>query len=83
MSNKSRPSLFLQEKFRREFKARIPCLRRLMGGSGGGGGGDSQEAGGVGGVGGAAVGANGATLAGATTIGMTFSSFEIFRLLFS
>ena len=67
-SGKKSSHFFPQEKFRREFKARIPCLRRLMGGSGGAGG-DSQEGGGgVGGVGGAAVGANGATLAGATTV---------------
>ena len=63
---KERVPIYLQEKFRREFKARVPCLRRLMGD--GGGAGDSLDPGAVGGVGGAAVGANGATLAGATTI---------------
>jgi hypothetical protein len=47
----------LQEKFRREFKARIPCLRRILGGA--------DSSGGTGGGMGAVSGANGA---GATSV---------------
>ncbi len=44
--------LFLnQEKFRREFSSRIPCLRPLLGDVSGGGGGGGAGAGGAGGYG--------------------------------